>query len=134
MEKSILKSVLAVVIISFIAILLVCKTSYGSYLYAGVAGSNGIYQINLTDWSYDRILTAELSQVTGLAYNSSDDYLYAGVAGSNGIYQINLTDWSYGRILTAELGQVTALEYIPEPATLLLLDLGGLLLRKRDRA
>jgi hypothetical protein len=71
--------------------------------------------------------------------NALAGYLYGvGPVSSNpdlGIVRINPTDMSYDYFSdTGALRSSTGLAYVPEPATLLLLGLGGLALRKKRRA
>jgi hypothetical protein len=109
------------------------------YLY-GIGGSY-LYRIDPTNGSFTQV-SDETGFGYGLTFNSSDGYLYSfqgtpypyppgNTPGS--LYRIDPADGSYILVSDKSAPNVVALAYIPEPATLLLLALGSLLLTRRRR-
>jgi len=98
------------------AVRAIAPNSDGTKLYLGVAGSNGINEIIVADWSQSARRLLGLGQVTALALNAdgSPNLLYAGLSGANGIFEIYASGaniWTVKSIQLAELGQFIGLAY-----------------------
>lgn len=111
--------------------------SSNGYLY-GMSGSY-LFRIDPTDGTYTQV-SAGPERIFGFTFNSSDGYLY-GLQGkpyfpdntTGSLYRIDSGNGSYVLVSDNSAPNVTALAYIPEPATLLLLALGSLLVTRQRR-
>ena len=109
---------------------------YSPALFAGFLYGTGdmdlrLFKIDPTDFTSVTLPITLPTGIAGLAYNSRDGFLYGTGDMDSRLFKIDPTDFTCVTLpITLPTG-IAGLAYIPEPATLLLLGLGAMMLRRK---